>query len=30
MEIADTDRQDFRDRLKTKKEVLNKVVEALR
>jgi hypothetical protein len=29
MEIADTDRMDFREGLKAQKEVLNKVVEAL-
>ncbi len=29
MEIADTDRQDFRDGLKTRKDVIGKVLEAL-
>ena len=29
MEIADTDKQDYRDKLKHRKDVLNKVVEAL-
>jgi predicted RNA binding protein with dsRBD fold (UPF0201 family) len=30
MEIADTDRMDFREGLKANKEVLNRIVEALR
>ena len=29
MEIADTDRQDFREMLKERKRVLNKVLEAI-
>ncbi len=29
MEIADTDRKDFRDMLKTRKAVLRKLIEAL-
>jgi hypothetical protein len=30
MEIADTDLQDFRDKLKQRKAVLNKILEAIR